>query len=242
MITLAPQQNEALKLIMNWLKDKTPGNKRFVLGGYAGTGKTILAQHISRQIPNTLFCAYTGKAASVLRDRGCAGAGTIHSFLYKFENQINGKPHFRLCHPWESAFTNAGLVVVDEFSMVPESIIRDIENLAKKVLYLGDPFQLPPVMGVCTLQPEFLLTDVHRQALESPVLRAATAVREGKRLNYHAFGEFRFLPRAKIDPQEWLDHDQIIVGRNDTRRKVNSYIRSIKISKRNRMCGIICRS
>lgn len=222
-IKLAAQQEEALKKILAWMKN--PRSKRFVLGGYAGTGKTVLAQHISKMFEGVLFCAYTGKAANVLRERGCSGAGTIHSFLYKLVTEKDGKPHFRRCEPWESAFYNAKLVVVDEFSMLPQEIVRDIESIAKKVLYLGDPFQLMPVFGTCNIVPEFVLTEIHRQALESPVLRAATAVREGKRLDYCNHGEFRFLPRSKLAKEEWLNHDQIIVGRNDTRRKVNQWVR-----------------
>jgi exodeoxyribonuclease-5 len=222
-IVLADQQNVAMKQILDWMKD--PKRKRFVLGGYAGTGKTVLAQHISKIIGGTLFCAYTGKAANVLRERGCDDAGTIHSFLYKLVKEENGRPHFRRCHPWESAFMNAKLVVVDEFSMLQESIVNDIESLAKKVLYLGDPFQLMPVTGVCNIKPDYVLTEIHRQALESPVLRAATAVREGKCLPYCNDGEFRFLPRAKLQKEEWLNHDQIIVGYNHTRQKVNAWVR-----------------
>jgi len=53
-----------------------------VIHGYAGTGKTTIARHLAEGCRNPLFCAYTGKAASVLRRTGIA-ASTIHSLLYK---------------------------------------------------------------------------------------------------------------------------------------------------------------
>lgn len=52
--------------------------------GPAGTGKTTLAKHLARQANRRwLFGAYTGKAAHVLRQKGCVGASTIHSMIYR---------------------------------------------------------------------------------------------------------------------------------------------------------------
>jgi exodeoxyribonuclease-5 len=51
------------------------------LGGYAGTGKTVLVRALAEMYPTFAVCAYTGKAAHVLRRKGCA-ATTIHSLIY----------------------------------------------------------------------------------------------------------------------------------------------------------------
>lgn len=77
----APEQDKALLAVDDWLKS---GDRQvFRLFGYAGTGKTTLAKHFAENIDgNVLFGAYTGKAAHVLRQKGCANATTIHSMIY----------------------------------------------------------------------------------------------------------------------------------------------------------------
>jgi ATP-dependent exoDNAse (exonuclease V) alpha subunit len=52
------------------------------IGGYAGTGKTTLTVAIHEKLGYAV-CAPTGKAAHVLRQRGCPGAGTIHGLIYQ---------------------------------------------------------------------------------------------------------------------------------------------------------------
>lgn len=74
-------QANALDLCGQFLKD--PAQQVFRLFGYAGTGKTTLARHLAAQQNGvTLFAAYTGKAAAVMRASGCEGASTLHSLLY----------------------------------------------------------------------------------------------------------------------------------------------------------------
>jgi exodeoxyribonuclease-5 len=105
--------------------------------------------------------------------------------------------------------------------MLPQDIINDLHRLSKKILYLGDPFQLPPIKGDQIMEPDFFLTDVHRQSLESPILRAATDVRIGKRLEYSKDGDFIYGVKKNLDVNLWYRADQTIVGRNVTRRKWN---------------------
>lgn len=77
----SPDQEEALKRITEWLRS---GEPRFSLGGYAGTGKTTLARYIAEERGGRVkFAAFTGKAASVLRRKGCPGATTIHRLIYQ---------------------------------------------------------------------------------------------------------------------------------------------------------------
>lgn len=252
---LSDKQKEAIKLIEDWFKGKT---QEFVVAGYAGAGKTTIAKFIAQDISNTVFCAYTGKAANVLREKGCEPAGTIHGFLYsisdadkkkiqKLETELQEclannenkaaaaiidllellkKPKFSL--NMESDLKLANLVIVDEYSMLDSKIITDLRKVCRKILYLGDPFQLPPITGECSLQPDLFLTEVHRQALDSPIIRAATDVREGRRLNFCIGDAFTFARKRDIAPEIFLNADQVIVGRNNTRTAWNKRFREIK--------------
>ncbi|MFX5578869.1 AAA family ATPase, partial [Acinetobacter baumannii] len=80
-----PHQDAALKAVGDWLKAK-PGRGGtppvFRLFGFAGTGKTTLARHIADGVDGEVkFAAFTGKAALVMRNKGCDGASTIHSLI-----------------------------------------------------------------------------------------------------------------------------------------------------------------
>lgn len=217
---LTDMQNQAVNQIRQWIQS---GGKRFVLGGYAGTGKSTIAGELERELDNVMYLAYTGKAASVLRDKGC-DANTIHSMIYTVIGEDeNGEPQFGLND--ESDVRKASLIIVDEYSMLPKDIIEDLEYLARKVLYLGDPFQLPPVSGQCNLEPDFVLTEVHRQALDSNILRLATLVREGGKLQHCEHDDFVFKPKRSIDRSEFLNADKIICGYNKTRRDWNDRYR-----------------
>ncbi|MCU0732158.1 MAG: AAA family ATPase [Hyphomonas sp.] len=146
MTSFSPQQDAALKAVAAWLRN--PGRQQvFRLFGFAGTGKTTLAQHFAGGVDGpVLFGAFTGKAAHVMHKKGCRGARTIHSLIYKLDDdQMTYEPKFRL-NP-DSDVAGAELVIIDEVSMVGEDLGRDLLSFGTPVLVLGDPAQLPPVKG-----------------------------------------------------------------------------------------------
>ena len=86
MTEFSPQQDDALLAVEAWRKAKPGTNgtpQIFRLFGYAGTGKTTLARHIADAVDGEVkFAAFTGKAALVMRAKGCQGASTIeHSSM-----------------------------------------------------------------------------------------------------------------------------------------------------------------
>lgn len=95
MVTWSSQQDEALKAVSAWLKDKN-GPQVFRLFGWAGTGKSTLAQHLAKGVKSVKYAAFTGKAALVMRKRGCRGASTIHSLIYTRISEKEGEPRFVL--------------------------------------------------------------------------------------------------------------------------------------------------
>jgi ATP-dependent exoDNAse (exonuclease V) alpha subunit len=227
----SPQQDQALKAIADWHKAarKRRGEPVFRLFGYAGTGKTTLARHIAEGIDGeVLFAAFTGKAAAVMRDRGCGEAQTLHSLIYRSKDQKSEEPTFVLNR--QSDVKKAELVIVDECSMVDAELGTDLLSFGVPVLVLGDPAQLPPVKGggfFTEHEPDIMLTEVHRQAQGDPIIRLSMLAREGERLPLGVFGESKVIRRDEIDAAQILAADQVLVGRNETRRKYNARIRAL---------------
>ncbi|GGF37136.1 ATP-binding protein [Youhaiella tibetensis] len=233
MVQWTPQQDEALGKVSAWLKDKS-APQVFRLFGWAGTGKTTLAKHLGTGVKSVKYAAFTGKAALVMRKRGCRGASTIHSLIYKLEGEGQdegnaSEPRFVL-DP-ESAAATADLIVIDEVSMVDEALAVDLLSFGTKVLVLGDPFQLPPVQGAgyfTQVEPDIMLTDIRRQAQENPIIRMSMDIREGGNLERGSYGESKVISAREVDQAEVLGADQVLVGRNKTRLMYNDRIRELK--------------
>lgn len=228
----SPQQDAALKAVSRWLKSRPGENghpQLFRLFGYAGTGKTTLARHLAESIDGRIvYAAFTGKAALVMRGKGCTGAQTIHSLIYKSRGVDEEAPTFTL-NP-DSAAAKAKLIVIDECSMVDEELGRDLMSFGTPVLVLGDPAQLPPVKGggyFTEVEPDAMLTEVHRQAANDPIIHMSMLVREGGRLVPGNYGESRVIRRDAIDSAQVLSADQILVGMNKTRRMYNARLRTL---------------
>lgn len=267
----SPRQVEALDAVGRWLKDPT-APQIFRLFGYAGTGKTTLAKHLANQEPGlVLFSAFTGKAAWVMRQRGCDGATTLHSLLYnpvqknkaklreleqtleaaqattvgaeerdwpgieELQRQIAEeqaklrRPAFEL-NP-ASPIKEASLLVIDEGSMPDERLAEDALSFGVKVLVLGDPAQLPPVYGkgfFTSQEPDIVLTEIHRQARENPIISMATTVREGGTLAVGRYGTSEVVARGDFDRDAVGLDVQIIVGRNETRHRANAHRRAAR--------------
>jgi ATP-dependent exoDNAse (exonuclease V) alpha subunit len=230
MTSFTPHQDSALKAVADWLKAKPGKNGTppvFRLFGYAGTGKTTLARHIADGVDGEVkFAAFTGKAALVMRNKGCDNASTIHSLIYRARESGVEQPSFEL---WDDApASKAKLIVIDECSMVDAELGRDLKSFAVPLLVLGDPAQLPPIQGggyFTDASPDAMLTQVHRQAQDNPIVRLSMEIREGRRLLPGTYGETQVVPRSALDPQRVLDADQVLVGRNATRRAYNGRLR-----------------
>jgi exodeoxyribonuclease-5 len=226
-MTWSPQQDAALKAVADWLRR---GDRPvFRLFGYAGTGKTTLAKHIAEGVDGEVaFGAYTGKAALVLRTKGCQDASTIHSLIYRSRESDEGGPQFVLNR--QSPASKADLIIIDECSMVDEELGRDLLSFGRPVLVLGDPAQLPPVKGggfFTEAEPDVMLTEVHRQARDNPIVHMSMKVREGGRLEPGAYGESCVIHRREINAQTVMAADQVLVGLNKTRRLYNTRLREL---------------
>lgn len=225
----SPQQEQALKAVAAWLDDPS-GKPVFRLFGFAGTGKTTLAVHFANAFDGRVkFASFTGKAALVMRRKGCVGASTIHSLIYKPVDKGAGVVEFKL-DP-DSELRGADLLIIDECSMVNSELGKDVLSFGVPVLVLGDPAQLPPVSGAGYFtehEPDIMLTEVHRQARDNPIIRVSMDVREGRGLTLNPHGACRVIERADMDQKQALAADQIIVGLNKTRHAYNGRVRQLK--------------
>lgn len=224
----SPQQDQALLAVSKWIEEKS--KPVFRLFGYAGTGKTTLAKYLAEGVDGkVLFGAFTGKAALVLRNKGCDGASTIHSLIYRPEDATEGTPIFAMNR--DSPVRKADLVIIDECSMVDEELGQDLLSFGTPILVLGDPAQLPPVKGggfFTEHEPDILLTEVHRQAQDNPIIRLSMQIREGEDLDYGRYDESRVISRDDVETEDILETDQVLVGRNKTRQMYNQRIRELR--------------
>lgn len=222
------QQEQALKAVDKWFYMESKKKQVFRIFGYAGTGKTTLATHFAQNIDGlVLFAAFTGKAALVMKKRGCVGARTIHSLIYiAKQNKNTGEVTWKLNK--ESALRDASLLIIDECSMVDEELATDLLSFGIPILVLGDPAQLPPVSGAgyfTEAKPDIMLTEIHRQAKDNPIVYLASEIREGRYPAHGSYGESRIV--SKIASTDALDANQILVGRNATRDSMNSKMRKL---------------
>ena len=91
-MVLTNKQQEGLRIAVDRYR---VGEKYTCISGYAGSGKTTLVQFIIEALGVDLnevaYAAFTGKAAEVLRQKGCPNACTVHKLLYKARPLSNGK-------------------------------------------------------------------------------------------------------------------------------------------------------
>jgi exodeoxyribonuclease-5 len=228
-MTWSPQQDKALMEVARWLDDPS-GKPVFRLFGFAGTGKTTLAVHFANAFGgDVMFAAFTGKAALVMRRKGCTNASTIHSLIYKPIERGDGTVEFE--RNYDSDLRGADLLIVDECSMVGPDLGRDLLSFGVPILVLGDPAQLPPVNGAGFFtdhEPDVMLTEVHRQARDNPIIRVSMDVREERKLTPCATGPCRIIPRAALMRSDVLRADQVLVGLNKTRTTFNALMREMR--------------
>ncbi len=131
--------------------------------GKAGTGKTTFIQRIQKEIKKTfVILAPTGIAAIA------AGGQTVHSF-FGFPMEVIG-PHTELQVSFanEELLRHVDTIIVDEASMLRSDMVDGMDRYlrlafhnnmpfgGKQILFVGDLFQLPPVVRKGSVDDEML--------------------------------------------------------------------------------------
>ena len=207
-----------------------------VIAGYAGSGKSTLVKFIisALNIPEekVAYVAYTGKAANVLKNKGCPNATTAHKLLYHARQTKSGNYVFT---PKKSLDDQYELIVVDEVSMLPQELWYQLLSHGVYVLAMGDPGQLSPPRDETNPvldNPHIFLDEIMRQAQDSAIIRLSMHIREGKdfRLFPTVSGEVRIIPRRYLFEDEnttLLQASQILCGTNAQRYELNNRVRTL---------------
>lgn len=240
---LSPDQVHAVEEAVRWYNNPRAKREPFRIFGAAGTGKTTVAHHVLNALGTTVQAlAPTNRAARILRDKGVAGARTMHSVLFRptpwcatenhqidsrCSDEKNTRKHdhtvrfFKREDPPEgvSCFT------IDEASMVGRRIGDDIKMFDIPTLVIGDPYQLPPVQDEPAYGndlPGVELQYSHRFDSESDIAHLANKIRMSKSLStWHTS-----LPYVKFDDVD--NYDLILAWRNETRWNIIDMLRAIR--------------
>lgn len=180
-----------------------------VLEGYAGSGKTFVTVRIAKALvakgKRLLVTAPTWKALKVLRKNFidvCGGVidarvefRTVHSaFGLRPVITPDGYQEFERDFSLKTIpVDDYRILFVDEMSMLDNKLFGYIDNEVNdnglKVLFIGDPAQIPPVNHEnsvpCSEEGReeydmkvYTLDTIVRQAADNPIIQVATQVRE----------------------------------------------------------------
>lgn len=276
---LTNQQNKVFEQIKVFLNSDA---SVFILRGYAGTGKTTMVKVIADYIEQTrqlAMMAPTGRAARVLAMKTGHTATTIHKAIYskahvepkKVKNIAESE--FKFVFSINNSENGGNIVaIVDEASMVcsrkiehelfmfgTDNLMEDLltfvrPNFGGKVIFVGDPAQLPPVgesvsnalraeyfkeKGLKVIEAE--LTEVLRQKDDSVILKNAMMIRDllkKDKRNQLIFEEQKddvetvpseqFLDKYLNYRKESGKHDSVIICHSN--KSANRYNRDIRKS------------
>ena len=274
---LTTQQNIVFEQIKAFLNSDA---SVFILRGYAGTGKTTMVKVIADYIEQSrqlIMMAPTGRAARVLAMKTGHAAATIHKAIYTKAHVEPKKvkdvaeSEFKFVFPIIQSENGGNIVaIVDEASMVcsrkiehelfmfgTDNLMEDLltfvrPNFGGKVIFVGDPAQLPPVgesvsnalraeyfqeKGLKVIEAE--LTEVLRQKGDSVILKNAMMIRDllkKEKRNQLVFEEQKddvetvpseqFLDKYLNYRKESGRHDSVIICYSN--KSANRYNRDIR--------------
>ena len=205
-------------------------DKYVVISGYAGTGKSTLVRFIIDALDvdedKVAYATFTGKAAEVLRKKGNRNAMTLHRLLYDSIPRPGGgfirKPKMTLDYD---------IVVVDECSMVPKTMIDMLMRHKIFIIFLGDPGQLPMIDKNETHDlldhPHVFLDEVMRQAAESEIIQLTMKIRNGEDIPFTRGEEVMVIPKKELVTGHLLWADSILCATNAVRHNINTQMRKL---------------
>ena len=232
-IELTQKQQEGLEIAVRRYKE---GQSWTCISGYAGSGKSTLIKFIISALgvdPKTEVCyvAFTGKASTVLKQKGCPNAITAHKLLYRARPMPNGTYKFTPKAVFDEDYK---VIVVDEVSMLPKNMWDLLLTHGVYVLATGDPGQLPPINpdddNHVLDKPHVFLDEIMRQAQDSEIIRLSMWIREGKPLaEFPCKNEqVQIFTKDQVVSGMYDWADQILCATNNKRTEINNFVRAQK--------------
>ena len=227
---LTEGQRGAYEEILKWSR---LGNEQvYRLAGYAGTGKSYLTRYVLESLKyrtdEVALCTFTGKASLVLMkyNEGYANVGTIHRLIYNTKEDGSGDVKFEL----KKVLAGVRFILLDEGGMVSEELWSDLRSFGIPILVVGDHGQLGAIGKSADLMrdPDYVLTEIMRQAMDDPITVLSMMIREGRRVELGRMGS-NVMVLSKTDrlvtDELYVRADQVLCGFNRTRVGLNESIR-----------------
>jgi hypothetical protein len=220
-MTLTEHQQKIFNDIIDGIEESLKLGQRFIgsLSGPAGTGKTVMTaeiiEYLLKHYPHKhlRIATPTHKSLRVannfigktLKKHKNFSSSTIHSYLKLKMERIEDKIVFTEDFGNNAKTDHTKHLIIDESSMVSELLFNHVKAKAIAVgldviLFVGDKIQLLPVDGktnpIFSDINQYELTEVVRQAQDSPILKKATEIRkcieaENYDMNVLTFNEFK---------------------------------------------------
>lgn len=193
MFTPTKDQEIALGKIREFLH---PRNKEstFVLMGVAGSGKSTVVSVITEELylkgKKSLGGSFTNKATNVLAKKNpYMNKRTLFQMLNLKADETSENLSFFRPNKDEidSDIAYHDLIILDEVSMVQDDLLKqlieEVEYYGKKLLLMGDKYQLPPIdqkhdSFAFSLPNQYELTEIIRQGSESSIPLYAGQIRD----------------------------------------------------------------
>lgn len=228
-MVLTTAQKQGLQIAVERYNEGAPYT---CISGYAGSGKSTLISFIVATLQlnpeeDVAYVAYTGKAANVLREKGCPNAVTVHKLIYYSRLMPNGKYMYTLRPELEQNFK---LIVVDEISMLPKKMWEQLLGFGVYIIACGDPFQIPPINADddnhVLDNPHIFLDEIMRQAQESEIIRLSMDIRAMKPIKCFNGNDLKIFNKEDLSIGMCTWADQILVATNKCRNDINNQMRN----------------
>jgi len=194
---------------------------------------TVSHKHLEGGMNGIVLCAYTRRAVQNIKkampEDLKGNCMTIHKLLeyapiyYEVYDDENDKMKKTMRFEATRNAFNAlpkeiHTIIIDEASMVSLELYAEIITACThkvQIILIGDIQQLPPVFGSAILGYKMLewpvveLTEVYRQALESPIIRLAHHILSGESISHAAYTDWHIPGKLKIHPWKKKLHPDV---------------------------------